>query len=262
MKWLGGFSLLALASAGVVGMGGVLSGTPVSAKTGLIVPEDVYRLCERRQFKRSEIRAIQKRPDYAMILRYTADQCGGVAAVLSEGATATLRGAGSTGAEVSRGSAALGSAAECTPGLGLENSCDPICERTKFTTREISRLQRRKDFPTILEYSLQNCPAVAAVLTDTATATLPGGGDDRGDGGSGGGTGGGGGGTGGGGGGGLAVAELAVAAEPAAVAAVTLAVAAEPAAVAAVTLAVAAVAAVTLAAAAEPAAAAVAWRRR
>lgn len=211
MKWLGGFSTVALAAAGVIGMGSVLSGGAAQARTGMIVPEDVYRLCERREFTRAEIRALQKRPDYALILRYTADQCGGVAAILSEGATATLPAAAGAGVAVSRGTASLGGAAQqCTPGLGLENSCDPICERTRFTTREIASLQRSKEFPEILEYTLENCPAVASVLTDTATATLPGDPDPRGDGGTGiggggtggGGTGGGGGGTGGGGGGG------------------------------------------------------------
>ncbi|MEZ5869983.1 MAG: hypothetical protein R3D46_16845 [Defluviimonas denitrificans] len=64
-----------------------------------------------------------------------------------------------------------GGAAQCVPGLGLANSCDPICDRQEFTTREIRAIQRSEDFPTILEWTLESCPAVAAVLTNTATAT-------------------------------------------------------------------------------------------
>ena len=184
MRWWGNYSLLALASAGVLGLGQGLAPVAASADAHLIVPESVYRLCDRRQFTRAEVRALQQRPDYELILRFTGERCAGVAAVLSDGATASLPGsAGATGAAtgsatggpaVSRGTAATGQVAECRPGLGLADSCDPICERTRFTTREIAALQRRSDFAMILEYTLAQCPAVAAVLTGTPTATLPG----------------------------------------------------------------------------------------
>lgn len=219
MKWMGGFSMLALVSAGALGF--AFSAAPASAKVRMIVPEDVYRLCEKRKFTQAELRALQNRPDYEMILRYTADQCAGVAGLLSGSATATLpAGAGGAGAggagslpagaaaRVATTGGAGGSAAECKPGLGLEDSCDPICARGRFTTREIAALQRRPDFADLLGYALENCPAVASVLTDFATATLPATGDghdhDNGVPGGGGGTGGGGtsGGTGGGGTGG------------------------------------------------------------
>jgi hypothetical protein len=186
--------------------------TAAQANTRLIVPEEIYRLCDRRQFTRSEIRKIQKRSDYELILRYTADQCAGVASVLGDGATASLPGSsgGAGGAAGLAGGAAVtrtagtsggasGGAAQCVPGLGLANSCDPICDRQEFTTREIRAIQRSADFPAILEWTLDACPAVAAVLTNTATATTATEPDRRGGGGDlGGGTGGGDTGTGGG----------------------------------------------------------------
>ena len=183
MKWLNGTSVAAAAAMSLV-VGGMLTApTAAQANTRLIVPEEIYRLCDRRQFTRSEIRKLQQRSDFEMILRYTSDQCAGVASVLGDGATASLPGTS-------------GGAAQCVPGLGLANSCDPICDRTEFTTREIRAIQRSEDFPTILEWTLEACPAVAAVLTNTATATTATEPDRRGEGGGGGGTGGGG--TGGG----------------------------------------------------------------
>ncbi|MEZ5770971.1 MAG: hypothetical protein R3D61_04825 [Defluviimonas denitrificans] len=132
----------------------------------------------------------------------------GCAAVLGDGATASLPGtsggAGGAaglagGAAVTRTAGTSGGAAQCVPGLGLANSCDPICDRQEFTTREIRAIQRSEDFPTILEWTLESCPAVAAVLTNTATATTATEPDRRGGGGDlGGGTGGGDTGTGGG----------------------------------------------------------------
>ena len=208
MKWLNGTSVAAAAAMSLV-VGGMLTApTAAQANTRLIVPEEIYRLCDRRQFTRSEIRKLQQRSDFEMILRYTSDQCAGVASVLGDGATASLPGTsgGAGGAAGLVGSAALtrtagtsggasGGAAQCVPGLGLANSCDPICDRTEFTTREIRAIQRSEDFPTILEWTLEACPVVAAVLTNTATATTATEPDRRGEGG-GGGTGGGG--TGGG----------------------------------------------------------------
>ena len=204
MKWLNGTSVAAAAAMSLV-VGGMLTApTAAQANTRLIVPEEIYRLCDRRQFTRSEIRKFQQRSDFEMILRYTSDQCAGVASVLGDGATASLprTSGGAGGAAGLVGSAALtrtggasGGAAQCVPGLGLANSCDPICDRTEFTTREIRAIQRSEDFPTILEWTLEACPAVAAVLTNTATATTATEPDRRGEGG-GGGTGGGG--TGGG----------------------------------------------------------------
>ena len=209
MKWLNGTSVAAAAAMSLV-VGGMLTApTAAQANTRLIVPEEIYRLCDRRQFTRSEIRKLQQRSDFEMILRYTSDQCAGVASVLGDGATASLPGTsgGAGGAAGLVGSAALtrtagtsggasGGAAQCVPGLGLANSCDPICDRTEFTTREIRAIQRSEDFPTILEWTLEACPVVAAVLTNTATATTATEPDRRGEGGGGGGTGGGG--TGGG----------------------------------------------------------------
>ena len=209
MKWLNGTSVAAAAAMSLV-VGGMLTApTAAQANTRLIVPEEIYRLCDRRQFTRSEIRKIQQRSDYELILRFTADQCAGVASVLGDGATASLPGTsgGAGGAAGLVGSAALtrtagtsggasGGAAQCVPGLGLANSCDPICDRKEFTTREIRAIQRSEDFPTILEWTLEACPVVAAVLTNTATATTATEPDRRGEGGGGGGTGGGG--TGGG----------------------------------------------------------------
>ena len=215
MKWLNGTSVAAAAAMSLV-VGGMLTApTAAQANTRLIVPEEIYRLCDRRQFTRSEIRKLQQRSDFEMILRYTSDQCAGVASVLGDGATASLPGTsgGAGGAAGLVGSAALtrtagtsggasGGAAQCVPGLGLANSCDPICDRTEFTTREIRAIQRSEDFPTILEWTLEACPVVAAVLTNTATATTATEPDRRGEGGGGGGTGGGdnGGGDNGGGG--------------------------------------------------------------
>ena len=213
MKWLNGTSVAAAAAMSVVVGGMFTAPTAAQANTRLIVPEEIYRLCDRSQFTRSEIRKIQQRSDYELILRFTADQCAGVASVLGDGATASLPGtsggAGGAaglagGAAVTRTAGTSGGAAQCVPGLGLANSCDPICDRKEFTTREIRAIQRSEDFPAILEWTLDACPAVAAVLTNTATATTATEPDRRGEGG-GGGTGGGGtggGGTGGGGTGG------------------------------------------------------------
>ena len=205
MKWLNGSSVAAVAAMSFLAGGALMAPTAAQANTRLIVPEEIYRLCDRRQFTRSEIRKIQKRSDYELILRYTADQCAGVASVLGDGATASLPGSsgGAGGAAGLAGGAAVtrtagtsggasGGAAQCVPGLGLANSCDPICDRREFTTREIRAIQRSEDFPTILEWTLESCPAVAAVLTNTATATTATEPDRRGGGGDlGGGTGGG-----------------------------------------------------------------------
>lgn len=197
MKRWGGFSLLALASAGVVGAGQMLAPMPASANVRMIVPEDVYRLCDKRQFTRAELRALQQRPDYDLILRYTADECAGVAAVLSGGATATL-----PGAPAGEAAGAVAPAVGRQPGLGLAGSDDPICDRDRFTTREIAALRRRADFAQILEYTFGQCPAVASLLTNAPTATLPDTNDGTGGEGGTGGGGTGGGGTGGGGHGG------------------------------------------------------------
>ncbi len=218
MKWLNGTSVAAAAAMSVAVGGMFTAPTAAQANTRLIVPEEIYRLCDRSQFTRSEIRKIQQRSDYELILRFTADQCAGVASVLGDGATASLPGtsggAGGAaglagGAPVARTAGTSGGAAQCVPGLGLANSCDPICDRKEFTTREIRAIQRSEDFPAILEWTLDACPAVAAVLTNTATATTATepdrrgeGGGDNGGGDNGGGDNGGGGNGGGGNGGG------------------------------------------------------------
>jgi hypothetical protein len=187
MKWWGGFSFLALASAGVLSVSYVAAPSPASARTQTSVPQDLRRLCEKRTFTRSELRALRQQQDYEQILRYTAEECAGVAALLTGSATATLP------AAASAGSASGGSAS------GGDNN---ICDRDRFTRREIAAIQSRADFARILEYTLAQCPAVASVLADTATASLPGSSGNGGDGGTGSGGGTGGGGTGGGGTGG------------------------------------------------------------
>ncbi len=50
---------------------------------------------------------------------------------------------------------------------------DGICAREMFTRREIRSIQRSAEFPEILEYTLEQCPAVAVALTSQPTATTP-----------------------------------------------------------------------------------------
>ncbi len=55
---------------------------------------------------------------------------------------------------------------------GIGDQVDKLCDRTEFTRREIRRIQRRAEFPEILAYTLDVCPAVGAVLADGATSTV------------------------------------------------------------------------------------------
>lgn len=53
----------------------------------------------------------------------------------------------------------------------LQEQAEFLCRRTEFTRTEIRTLQRSRDFPVILSYTLQVCPNVASVLADGATAS-------------------------------------------------------------------------------------------
>ena len=73
-------------------------------------------------------------------------------------------------------SAALGlpaGAAIAEPVLtaALQEQAEFLCRRTEFTRTEIRTLQRSRDFPAILTYTLEACPNVASVLSDGATAS-------------------------------------------------------------------------------------------
>lgn len=69
------------------------------------------------------------------------------------------------------GSASL---AEAAPRLtrAQQEQAAFLCERTEFSRTEIRHLQRSADFPLLLAYALQACPAVAATLSDGATASV------------------------------------------------------------------------------------------
>jgi hypothetical protein len=180
--------MAALAAAGMLGAVPLSVAGPAVARTALL-ERPISDLCDRTEFTRSELNRIQSLPNYARILDYTLENCAPVAAVLSSGATASI----------SNGAAATGS------GGTLEDEWADMCDRDQFTRSELRAIQRRDDYVLLLNYTLDNCPAVAAVLSDVATATTTGGDNGNGNGGSGsgGGTGGGGGGgTGGGGTGG------------------------------------------------------------
>lgn len=68
----------------------------------------------------------------------------------------------------------LAGVAEAAPRLtrALQEQAEFLCERTEFSRTEIRALQKSADFPVLLDYALDQCPAVAAVLTEGATASV------------------------------------------------------------------------------------------
>ena len=177
MKRLNATRRYLCASAGLAGLMMSFAAGPTAAQgERLVISKEVFDLCERTSFTKAEVGRLQKRGDYADIMRYTLSYCPPVAAALASGATASVSGGG-------------------------ERDFAEYCDRTQFTRNEITRLQRQPYFDDLLEYTLENCAGVAAALTSipTASVTDPDEGGN-GDGGSGGGGTGGGddGGTGGG----------------------------------------------------------------
>ncbi|MCB2123621.1 MAG: hypothetical protein KDD81_14265, partial [Rhodobacteraceae bacterium] len=67
---------------------------------------------------------------------------------------------------------ATGSAAAIRNVSMSEDFLRELCARTEFKRSELTRIQQSKYFADLLEYSLENCPAVAAVLTNGATASV------------------------------------------------------------------------------------------
>jgi hypothetical protein len=74
-------------------------------------------------------------------------------------------------AAVAAGPASL---AEAAPRMtnAQKQQAEFLCQRTEFSRTEIRHLQRSADFPVLLAYALQACPAVAATLSDGATASV------------------------------------------------------------------------------------------
>ncbi|MCB2126480.1 MAG: hypothetical protein H6897_02120 [Rhodobacteraceae bacterium] len=66
------------------------------------------------------------------------------------------------------------SLAEAAPRLtaAQKEQAQFLCQRTEFSRSEVRHLQRSPDFPVLLAYALQVCPAVAATLSDGATASV------------------------------------------------------------------------------------------
>lgn len=58
------------------------------------------------------------------------------------------------------------------PSNPSEDVLHEFCERTSFKRREIRKLRRSDGFPVLLEYTLENCPGVASVLSSGATSSL------------------------------------------------------------------------------------------
>lgn len=88
----GGVAAALLASALAVPAGAAIAEPVLTAA----LQEQAEFLCQRTEFTRSEIRALQLSRDFPVILSYTLQVCPNVAGVLADGATA------STGAPVPR----------------------------------------------------------------------------------------------------------------------------------------------------------------
>lgn len=91
-----------------------------------------------------------------VMTRFHAFPRGGVSALLLSAALALPAGA---------------AFAEPVLTAALQEQAEFLCRRTEFTRTEIRTLQRSRDFPAILSYTLEACPNVASVLSDGATAS-------------------------------------------------------------------------------------------
>lgn len=108
---------------------------------------------------------IRGREDFEDLLRYSSENCPETALILTDGATASTGGTG--------GGAAAGAG-------GGDRSL-PVCrleEAWPLSQRALNRIRSGGEFEDLLRYTSENCPEVALLLADTATATVPGGGDE------------------------------------------------------------------------------------
>jgi len=165
-----------------------------------------FRLCELPDdLTDRQLAGIRSRADFGRLVEYASEYCPEVALRLTDTATASIPAAAAPAPEPQDGARSYG-----------------LCNLpADLSARQIASIRARQDFADLLTYAADNCPEVALLLTETATATIttattaPGG-DGTGDssggttggtggdtgGGTGGGTGGSTGGTGGGGTGG------------------------------------------------------------
>jgi hypothetical protein len=129
---------------------------------GLFEPRRVP-LCsleEEMPLPQGVVNQILGREDFDFLLRYSADNCPEVALLLSDSATAAL------------GTGAL-------PALEPENEGPrrvPLCTleaELPLSPSVLAAILAREDFDDLLLYSSENCPEVALLLTDSATATIP-----------------------------------------------------------------------------------------
>ena len=152
-----------------------------------------FRLCELPDdLTDRQLAGIRSRADFGRLVEYASEYCPEVALRLTDTATASIPAAAAPAPEPQDGARSYG-----------------LCNLpADLSARQIASIRARQDFADLLTYAADNCPEVALLLTETATATIttattaPGtGGDGTGDS-SGGTTGGTGGDTGGGTGGG------------------------------------------------------------
>ena len=105
------------------------------------------------------------REDFDLLLRYASRNCPNVALLLTDGATAAIPGAAPAAT-----SAATGAGPDDDERRVL--LCD-LEEEWPLPQRVVNRILAREDFDELLRYSSENCPEVALLLTDSATATIP-----------------------------------------------------------------------------------------
>ena len=149
-------------------------GTPGTGATD--APRDGLRrvgLCsldEEMPLSQRVLDRIRARDDFDDLLRYSGENCPEVGLILTEGATAAIPATGP----------ATGPA---TPGPDGGVRTVGLCsleEEMPLPRRVLNRIVARADYEDLLLYASDNCPEVALLLTDTATATVPGNGEGTG----------------------------------------------------------------------------------
>jgi len=114
---------------------------------------------------------IRAREDFDDLLRYSGANCPEVGLILTEGATAAIPAAGpATGP-------ATGAATQGPDGGARTVGLCSLEEEMPLPRRVLNRIVARADYEDLLLYASDNCPEVALLLTDTATATVPGNGE-------------------------------------------------------------------------------------
>lgn len=104
---------------------------------------------------------IRAREDFEDLLRYSSDNCPETALILTDGTTAAIGGA-TAGAEIG--------------GEATDERRLPLCriyEELPLSQRVLNRIRNSDNFEDLLLYASENCPEVALLLADTATATVP-----------------------------------------------------------------------------------------